>query len=236
MSTTGAIIVAMLLALFVPHPANADVLFFTDKSEWVTEIACRTEIAAFPLTPANINFANEVSAPPGSDTPVGSVLTFAGDVTAKPFFFKLRTLQTNAQFIHGDSPYLTDTLSVGEVSVHEDDDWEIVFAGSVVAFGVEIVDNDYNDTEQFQVFGLDGTLLGATTPPAIDDGPVTDQVLFVGVVADEPITRIVFDEDAAGDNIAIAGLMFAVPTDIDGGSASITDFLEVLAHWGCPHW
>ena len=67
--------------------------------------------------------------------------------------------------------------------------------------------------ESLSVYGLGGKPLGRLTSIPRKD---TNAETFLGVVSNVPLSRIVFDEDATGDDIALSDIMFArLPRETD---------------------
>ena len=58
---------------------------------------------------------------------------------------------------------------------------------------------------------------------------MNDQNIFVGVKSDEPITRIVFDEDSGSDDIAVRDFRFGTVPEPGSSILILTSCLMLLA-------
>ena len=203
-------------------PAAAGVSFYTDEAAWTAAVNA-VAVDAFDTTAANIALADEVVSAPSQDAGLGAQLTFRAATTGLCGGFSLHTLESGAGFTFDDgepSPasFPSDSLSVGDIDDFEDDDFRISFpTRTVFALGFSLVNNTQDIAESYRVLGaqgLIGTLPGSSIPDSSGNGST-----WVGVVASEPITSVVFDEAAAGDDIAIRRLRLGCASedaDADG--------------------
>jgi len=200
-----------------PRPGPV-VRFFTDESAWRAAVE---KVETFRTTGANVAMAAEVKAPPGRDASLGPVLTYTRSQTGLSWDFRLKMLEPGSGpghgFVFNDTsnnpevpPAFINALAVGKGDQFEDDDWqvEITSGPKLFALGFDLCDNSSSEGESLSVYGSEGALLASTK--VIPSGP-HGTVAFVGVVSAAPITKIIFDEDRGGDDIAIADFRFANP-------------------------
>lgn len=184
--------------------ATAAIVFYTSESAW--NAAVENE-AGFDFTSSNVALADEVTSAPGANDGLGGTLTFSAANTGLTSSFTLITLESGAGFTfednEGSSPEW-DQLSVGDIDNFENDDWQITFGSSdIYNFGFLLQDNNPGSTgESFSVFDTSDNLLGTFTSI-----PKTDGIDFVGVTSSNTgIGRVVFDEDAGGDDTGLGGI------------------------------
>ena len=196
------------------------VTFYTDEQEWLEQVG---QLEVFALNSQNISLSDEVTIPPAPNTEVGSILTFQSANTGLSRSFQLRTLSVDTVFGYNTPNFVNysttdELLDVGtwhgRYGIDDKDDWDLqVLSGtSLFAFAFDLVGNDNNADESFNVYGPDGSLLGSVIPPW--DGSYMSNpqgTNFLGVIADSPIARLYFNEDLSTDEIAIANLRFATP-------------------------
>jgi len=206
---------AALAALFAAFSADAQqTVFYNDETEWSQAV---TALEPFDTTSLNVALAFEIEA---SETPVntflGRTLTYDSSATGLSRSFVARVLQDigpefgwtwNDQKLPGGE----QALSPNDVDNGDDDDFEIeVTSGPPLeAFGMWIVHN--NDStfgvESLSVYDALDQLLGRTD--LSEAGFPGGEALFLGVVADRPIARVVFDEDDGTDDIGVRDFRFA---------------------------
>jgi hypothetical protein len=182
---------------------SAAVTFFTDEAAWLAEVE---NVQQLTTDASGIAMSNEESAQPAVDEIIGEVLTFDSSNTGLSWSFQLATTQEDYAFVFkGNS-----NLAIGQLSTYDNDDWEIDILGGpdLRAFAFTLGRNDTNDDETFQVFDGTGQLLGSfsNVPIILSPGQV-----FMGVISNEPIAHIFFDEDSGGDDIFIGDFRFATP-------------------------
>jgi len=188
---------------------------------------------AFDTSAANVGLATEIGATPAPGAspcgpPAGPVasceLHFAAVNTHLCRDFSLRAGEVGAGITFDDSaersnsPAWQNALSIGDLGDYYNDDFEFRFgAGEPVhAFGFTFIDNQRKDVEGLYVYGPGDELIAVLPGPA---APVSDgnRAGFVGIVSSVPVTRVVFDEDPDGDELAIRDFRFGDPDpDADG--------------------
>ena len=182
--------------------------FFDDAADW-NEVVFEAEV--FETTAANLlAFSPEVTSLPGPNEQLGTEISVLGAL-ASGRDFVMRTLEPgqNFGFVFDDDefPGQSDLLSINDVNNGEDDDFEIVFSGSGTrAFGFTVYDDNQpgRGIESLSVYGPTGALIGRLDLSTVDFS--TNQ--FLGVIAPQAISRVVFDEDATGDDIGLRTLVF----------------------------
>lgn len=159
----------------------------------------------FETSAENIALANEVAAPPVANQALGTPLTWLATTAGLCSSVTLNALQRPCTYpityqdTEGGTPFGPGTLSIGDITDCEDDDFELSFAPDTVrAFAFTLVDNTVEGGESIRVYGGD-VELGNFAPPAF--GP--DGKVFIGFASDTAITSIRFDEGSGDDDIAI---------------------------------
>ncbi len=203
----------------------------TGQAAW--EVAAGGEVLSFDTTAANVGLATELGAPPAPGAflcgppgiPVASCqFTWEAASSALCRDFGLRSLEAGGGITFDDSaerngsPAWQNALSIGDINDHQNDDFELSFGAgdAVYAFGFHFVDNQRENYESLTVYGPGDEVLGILPGNA---APLSDGNLsaFVGIVSPLPITRVVFDEAADGDDMAIRDFRFGDPDpDADG--------------------
>ncbi|MFV0415011.1 MAG: hypothetical protein ACK5NG_01440 [Chthoniobacterales bacterium] len=156
-------------------------------------------------SPSNIALAEEVDTEPEPNTGLGKNLTFLDANTGFGIDFTLRALQQSAGFTfddnEGSGPQWSG-LSVGDIKNYQNDDWHATFTSSsgsaVFGFGWLLGDNGNSNNESFTVYNTSNELIGT-----LSEVPFSDLSVFIGFTSSEPVGRVVFDEGAGGDDIAI---------------------------------
>ncbi|MGH0030534.1 MAG: FG-GAP-like repeat-containing protein [Myxococcota bacterium] len=193
-------------------PAGAGVTFHTSQAAFDAD-ADAAIVDVFTTDATSLALADELALAPAQDEALGATLTFDAANTGLCGSFVLEALESGAGFTFEDgepSPAIhpAGTVSVGDIDDFEDDDFRIAFpTDAYFAVGFFLVNNTQDAGEALRVYGRRGPLArlsGASIPDSSGNGST-----FVGVVADEPITRVVFDEDALGDDVAIRDLRLA---------------------------
>jgi subtilisin-like proprotein convertase family protein len=197
--------------------------FYSDITAWRSLLVnAGFAYRGFLTTATNVALANEVAAPPTANLSVGSPLTFLATTAGLPFSFTLDALQPGGWMVYWDQslPGWDGTLSIGDVNpsgcddCYADDDFELSFdpTSNIYGVGFYLVDNNFESGEKIYVYGASGLLAecgGGPDPCVILPADSGAAGSFIGVIADEPITSIRFDENAGGDDIAIRDLSFA---------------------------
>ena len=174
----------------------ADTIIFRDQDSFLAELAFSQ---TFTTTADNIALANE-------DAPSGT-LTFDEQNTGLIETFSISSREQGSTLIFNESTgNFENALSIGAIDSFENDDFEINFDDGITAFGFFVNDNDENDGESigFSAFrrrddGVFESLEGAAFPTPIGDSG------FLGIIATDGfvLTRIRFNEDEGGDDIAV---------------------------------
>ena len=223
-----------LLIIFSSFSHAGVTFYVNDFSGWQDDWENFTDrrIEIFPTTAANIALANERSTPPNANTGLGATLTFPEVETNFCRAFVVKTLEPGANFTFDDDegagnfPGFDNALSVGDIDNFENDDFEISFPpGETPAYAVSFGIQDSNSAsgESVQVFGADNVLLAT-----LNSLP-SDLNFTIGIISTEPITRVVFNEDTGGDDIALKDFAFDRATANDSDSDGISDCEEVTA-------
>ena len=202
---------------------------FLDRDAWDDAVGDTLEVLELFTVRENLQrYADEVDYLPGSDTEMGYRLTFPHAATG--FGFDVELLNRSAADIP-DNSYKVEGLvyadnelprhndlddgwiSIGDVdgvggnfvSQLENDDFVIsISEGAVVhAIGFSVGDNQSRSGESITVEG------GGFTFTFNDPSQIPGEG-FVGFVAPFPIERVIFDEDAGGDDIAMRDMVFGV--------------------------
>jgi hypothetical protein len=245
---------ALLCGLILSHssPAMANTTdFYTDLTNWQNALSGYS-IESWITTSENIGKANEVTSDPGPNTKVGATLTFDSTNTGLSSSFQVESLQyerlevknieagftfddADGGLAHDDD--FNNALSVGDMDDFEDDDWSLsLLSGpSMTGFGVELRDNRFETGESISLYN--GASLITTLYFSDYYSPLPTSVAnnFIGIATDYSFDKIVFNEDAGGDDIAIADFRFA-NTAVAPEPASTALFLSGLSTMGIFRW
>jgi hypothetical protein len=216
-------------------PQGERVTYFDDEGEWSAAVqAAGGNVISFN-TQQNFDMpkADEISSPPGTNAALGPQLTFRRENTGLPLDFQLRALNVDPAvpgraLVYSDNekgwPIFQTLICIGDidgvpgypnsVSLYQNDDFEVSVTnrrGQVFAIGMTVWANYYGAGENLKIYGEDGALLDSLTYglPSIS-AYGTSEYVFMGVVSDVPISRIVFDERDDGDDLAIRNFRFGV--------------------------
>jgi hypothetical protein len=164
---TRSAFLAVVLSLTVVHTTVfAQVTFYTDMTAWLAAV---TNTETFPFTASNVQKADEVTSLPGNNAQLGSALTFAANNTGLSRSFTLQALQSGANLVYNDTEFGsplsfgTNTISIGDIDNHENDDWQVTMTSgpALTAFGFDLLDNAANAGELFSVYGPGNVLYGS---------------------------------------------------------------------------
>lgn len=197
--------ILLLILLISSKLSLAGTIFFTDESLWLNSVSS-PEI--FLTSSTNLTSAIEITIEPGFKSFLKNQLTFDSSNTGLSIDFSLSTVQPDAQLLYDDHPYhlpvWQDSLSIGQINHYEDDDWEInILSNSINAFGFDLVGNHGGD-DSISFFDSQDNLISSFT-----DLPAPgDYISFIGVITDDSISRIFYDDDSGYDDIAIANFRF----------------------------
>lgn len=217
----ACLLACLLFAL--PTGVLASVKLYTHLDDF-NKAVFQSEL--FEFTAANVLKADEVNSLPGRNTGVGVVaapnegrsLSFNRWNTDLFYSFRFTALSsTNGSITFDDDeeagnlPNFDNALSPGDIDNGENDDWRVRVSGREPLRGFAFVLRDNHDTdgETIRLYDAQGALVGQV---AVGNQPVN---AFLGVVSDTPFVEIRYDEDAGGDDIAVADLRFARASDVD---------------------
>ncbi len=214
MTIFGKLCVAVLaVSLLISQASAGSVEFFFDEALWLARVS---ELEVFDTGSANVGAAQEVSTFPVAGADLGTTsLTFDLNDTGLARSFVAVSTSGEAFVWGGDGPYSTpgsapysDVLWIGDSVSPSNCDWRLDLGDETPTFALafDLIDNtpDYGP-DILTIYSQSGEL-GSFAPI-----PETIPTLFVGVVASEPITSLVFDEDVLIDAVGIRRLQFAVP-------------------------
>lgn len=192
---------AVALVSMFAFSAQAGVILYTDQAAWEAAVNGHE---ALITNRANVGLANEAPASPTDNAQFGTALTWNSSNTGLSNSFRLRNigggnLVFNDHEGSGSIPDFQNALSIGDIDNYENDDWRLdILSGPLVfGFGFDLRNNHGSSTEMLFANGESVSLAGVGFNS------------FVGIVTDFAFTVVEFDEDAGGDDIAIANLRFA---------------------------
>ncbi|MFK8030860.1 MAG: thrombospondin type 3 repeat-containing protein [Gammaproteobacteria bacterium] len=191
---------------------DCSVQVFYDEVAWIDALGGQFE--RFDTNAGNIQLAAEVLDAPGPDAQLCAAdsegecaLTFRTNSTGLCHGFEFRSFGgitfNDTEF----SPPQPDSLSVGDINNQENDDFEIrrIEGSPIEALGFTFVSNDSSIDEKLTVFGENGEVLRLI---GSDEIPVDPDSAFIGFISQRPITKVTFDEDPTGDDIAVKNFRF----------------------------
>jgi hypothetical protein len=195
--------------------------FFTDWEEWKAAfdvMLISKDTITFPTDSAHLVLATEISSLVGDNLAIANPITFEAASTGHDFSFQLTGLQSGCAYplTYNDTEFHgvnRGFISIGDVDNCQDDDFEIVVTENlnssyVFAMGFILGGNYLETTEELQVWN--GAEAVATFKQSNGDLPATAAEVFIGVVSTTPITRLVYLENAGGDDIYIRNFYFGV--------------------------
>ncbi len=204
----------LFLNIFMLASVNAVAIFFTNEADWLAQV---NNLEAFDTTIPNMELSDELQNNPitVNNFTVGITLNWQSVNTGLSRSFRFTSV--GAPFLtYNDNevgpstppdPGFEDAISPGDINNGEDDDWQVEFldGSPVTAFGAFIGNNLLNAGESFSVFDTNDQLIGSTTQDVL----VSSGFQFLGVITDQAIGRVFFDEDAGGDDISVRNFRFA---------------------------
>ncbi|MCP5155556.1 MAG: hypothetical protein H6983_15405 [Ectothiorhodospiraceae bacterium] len=169
----------------------------------------------FQTTAANIAKADERTTAPGANSGVGPRLTFRAVATGLDIGFSVSAVESQSAFTFDDDegagnlPNFDNALSVGDIDNRENDDWRVrVLDGrSLRGFAFTLRDNNGTGGESISLVDAQGNVRATLALPSLAVNA------FVGVTADFDFVEVRFDEDAGGDDTAIADFRFVSAAD-----------------------
>lgn len=190
---------------------------YLDWNSWkdaFSAVPDSVENVFFTTNAANVGLATELGYSPANNQNVGGILTYPSANTGYNFNFYLKALQPGCSYpiTFNDTEFSeTNMLSIGDADDCENDDFEIGASTNddetyVFAIGFYLCDNGRETSETLEVFN------GTSKVQEYDYNylPNSTGEVFVGVVSTVPITHIVFNEGAGGDDIFIKDFCFGV--------------------------
>jgi hypothetical protein len=201
--------VAVFVCALGSFGAWAQVVSYTNKFTWQ---ATQPTVLNWALSATDVLASDEITTLPSNESKSpGQTLTFPKSSTGFDFGFQLKALTVWPFTFRTDLAGALGAvgLTAAEVQAQNGSDWQITFTGGreVHAFGFNFIDNEGNP-DQLRVYGP-GDALMATFP-----GPF-DKDTFLGVVSEEPITRVVMDDDPV-DASFFNGLQFGYVPEPSG--------------------
>ena len=191
-----------------------EVILYSDFDDWRAAV----EEADMPwyqfLTSAqNVYMANEVLTLPGKNEWLGDILTWQADNTGFPFDFYLKSENespSNDLVYHdtessGDFP--NETISIGDIGNHEDDDFSLGMIGDSPVFGMYLYigDNKVVTNEVAYIYAAKPDSEEVRIAQFFEPTPP-----HFGIISNVPLRRIFYDEDTGGDDIYVKDFYFAV--------------------------
>jgi hypothetical protein len=245
---------ALLCGLMLSHSslALADTTsFYTDLTNWQNALS-GYDIESWITTSENIGKADEVASDPAPNTKVGPVLTFDKANTSLSSSFQIESLQYERLLVkNGEAGFTFDdqdgglahdsdfdnALSVGDMDDFEDDDWSLSLlnGSTMTGFGVELRDNRFETGESISLYSGASLLTTLYFSDYYSPFPTSTANNFIGIATDYTFDQVVFNEDAGGDDIAIADFRFA-NTAVAPEPASTALFLSGLSTLGVFSW
>jgi VCBS repeat-containing protein len=231
---------AALVSTLLPCSAFAGTTFYNNQASWQAAAEAALGSSQKIATTASViadrdqDFGNT----PGNNEQLGPTLTFNHHGICGGTL-ELQTLQSGAGFTFndtegGDPVFAANSLSIGDIDNHEDDDFS-VRVPSLRGVGFYLVDNTLESGETLTAYGVGGTVLAVatdSTSPALPG--YSDAGAFVGFVSTEQIVSVVFNEGSGSDDMAIKDIWLAPALAGDADSDGLSDCDEVTVHKSEP--
>jgi len=202
-------VVAVLACSSGYATASDTLVLIGDTAGWEARVEAGGQ--NFEFTPENILLADEVSALPGNNVALGTVLTFRAALTGLMSDVVLvstgSTPPTSWVFQDRGIPGI---LSPGDIDgFSDDDDVRVTFGTApVYAFGIDFCDNtDPPVGETVTFFGVGGVVLGSVPLPQNPNGACD----LLSVVSTVPIEAVEIDEEANMDDVYFRGFRVGTP-------------------------
>lgn len=178
------VVIVVSTCFVLVEDAKSAITLFTDEATWLSHTSF-SSYASLPFTAANVVLADEVTLPPTvSPAYLGPQLTFQSGNTGLPFDFVFRAEAPATQVYHR-----IDKLLAGP---HWEHDWSINFGAGqpVYEIGLVLTGHDWPPTF-YKVYDTSNSEMAT-----FSGSPV-----FLGIVSDIEIGRILFDDPpTAGGN------------------------------------
>ena len=142
---------------------------------------------------------------------LGPRLTFLAPSPVPEISFLLEAAQGYLTWNDNEGPENQRLISIGDVDNYEEDDFLVEILATqcsdqMVAFGLEIHDNEREAGETIAVYDLDGFQMAHLQGDDIPDGSFR----FVGIVSPLPFARFEFDEGIGKDDLFIRDFRFGL--------------------------
>jgi hypothetical protein len=190
------------IALFSKAPQAGLITFFTDEAAWLTHTGL-SSIRNFEMTAENVALADEVTSPPAIGSRLGPALTFQASNTGLPYDFSFRSENPGTEVIYTDP--VSQILGLGSTPTRHHD-WSVAFGagGPVFLIGMEMSSRNASLVDAIRVFDTNDVLVASLPLGNIQGG-------FFGIVSDNPIGRILYDDNPAPGGKVLTRLVHAVP-------------------------
>ncbi|NNE08353.1 MAG: VCBS repeat-containing protein, partial [Gemmatimonadetes bacterium] len=254
--STSCRLPGVLCALFFMSASpsfGAVTLYIDDAAGWEAALASATLSSDTVLTTAaNIALSDEVASPPGANSGIGPTLTFDRANTGLDFDFVLTAPnavagfeQWSLVFDDNEGGIPPNWISVGDIDgvggepsttvPYQDDDFEMTLSVDgfrVYGFGFILGNNTGEAGEVLSVYGVGDTLIQSFDMSTVGN-PVGWVGNFVGIISDDPITRIFYDEGGiGGDDVGIKDLRFGSSAPFVDIGAGLTGVNVSSVVWG----
>ena len=187
--------------LTITTPDGKQVTFFLKETDWLAEC---DELESLATTQDITALADEAAVVrSNSHALLGSKLSWKAENTKLQRTVRLRAMESGADLSLKAASGGGLQWNVGEDQQHENDDWEfaILTGPEVTAIGFKLVHNNNTVGEKFGVFNATGQLIAVMPAQMIPMGSGKE---FIGIISEEPISHIRFDEDDGADDIGVA--------------------------------
>lgn len=196
---------ALFLLIIISTSQAAQTYYYSDYAGWNS---ATTETLSFDFTAANVAQANERGGiPPTNNTFLSNdTLTFSSSVV--PYSFDV----TFKCEIAGRTIWYSNNHLGASSGTHHD--WSITFDAGVKYVGLtNIWGGAFDHQDDIKVYDVNGNLLSSYND--IPDHP-SGSPYFFGVVSDEPIGKIFFDNSGTGGGAVVGGIILGPPVPVPG--------------------
>jgi len=189
----GLTVIAINFMLIID--AKATTILYTDEATWLSQTS--TGFAqSFSITSTTVALADEVLLPPADNTLLGPSLTFQSGNTGLPFDF---TFQDESPDPGTQVIFINGTLGSAPTRHH---DWSVNFTGGLPVFEIGLDLAGGIDPSVFRVFDTANTQVAS----------ITGIPSFLGIISDDPIGRVLFDDTPTSGGMGLDG--FKIPTPV----------------------
>ena len=205
------------LAAQAEWASNNGVSVYTNEANWQAAMDAKwggESIYNLNTTAGNMALADEVSSAPSDNANMGKTLTFDKANTGFEVSFDLyaSSAVSGNGFVFNDvedaDVVWTDALSVGDIDGAENDNFYLRILGGDSIFGsaYDILGNTFEAGENLDISDSSGLIA------SFDVSTLTESSMFFGIISDSSYNSVFFDEDAGGDDMAIADIkIVAIP-------------------------